>query len=114
MTREADIGAGRRAAAPVTREELTRRLLALVLAAVLVWYTVVIPSGAHAKRPAAHVPDDEGRDGEVRGSVGGAPADLRARSVAAAQKGFAFGPAGGESARESVEELDWPEYIYLD
>src|SRR5919198_191727 len=31
MTREADIGAGRPAAAPVTREELTRRLLALVL-----------------------------------------------------------------------------------
>ena len=114
MTREADIGAGRRAAAPVTREELTRRLLALVLAAVLVWYTVVIPSGAHAKRPAAHVPDDEGRDGEVRGSVGGAPADLRARSVAAAQKGFAFGPTAQESAPESVEDLDWPEYIYLD
>ena len=112
MTREADIGAGRRAAAPVTREELTRRLLALVLAAVLVWYTVVIPSGAHARRPAA--PDDGGQDGEMREGVDGAPADSRAYTVAAARKGFAFGPAGGETARESVEDLDWPEYIYLD
>jgi len=114
MTREADIGAGLGAASLVTREELTRRLLALVLAAVLVWYTVVIPSGAHAKWAGARAPDDEGRDGEVRGGGGGAPADSRAYTVAAAQEGFASGPAGGEPARESVEDLDWPEYIYLD
>ena len=48
MTREADIRGGRRASPPAS-EELRRRLLALVLAAVLVWYTAVIPAGAYAK-----------------------------------------------------------------
>jgi len=113
MTREADIGAGRRQAAPA-REELTRRLLALVLAAVLVWYTVVIPAGAGAKSSAAPAPDDEGRDGEVRGLGGVAPAGSRLHPFAAAEEGFAFGPSAEGAARGSVEELDWPEYIYLD
>jgi hypothetical protein len=113
MTREVGIGVGRPAATPA-RDELTRRLLALVLAAVLVWYTVVIPAGAPARSSAAPVPDDEGRDGEVRGRDGGASADSRAYSIAAANEGFAFGPPAGESACEPVEDLDWPEYIYLD
>ena len=77
MTREMDIGVGRPATVPA-KEELTRRLLALVLAAVLVWYTVVIPANASARSSAAPAPDDEGRDGEVRGRVGGASADSRA------------------------------------
>ena len=113
MTREADIRGGRRASA-ATREELRLRLLALVLAAVLVWYTVVVPSGAYAKNSSAHAPDDEGRDGEVRGRGDGAKADPRAYSVAGAKGGFAFGAAAGEAARDSVEDLDWPEYIYPD
>ena len=113
MTREADIRSGRRAASPA-REELRRRLLALVLAAVLVWYTVVVPSGAYAKNSSAHAPDDEGRDGEVRGRGDGAKADPRAYSVAGAKGGFAFGAAASEAARDSVEDLDWPEYIYPD
>ena len=121
MTREADIRSGRRAASPA-REELRRRLLALVLAAVFVWYTVVVPPGAYAKNSAPHAHDDDGRDGEVRGRGDSAPADSRAYSIAGAKDGLAFGPVAVEaaresvedSARESVEELDWPEYIFVD
>jgi hypothetical protein len=88
MTSEMSIGV-RRGARVLTREELKRHFLALVLAAVLVWYTaLVVP--AHAKAFAARTPDDEGRDGEVRE------------------------PRDGTSSRESVEDLDWPEYIFLD
>jgi hypothetical protein len=112
MTREADILTGRRAESPA-REELRRRLLALVLAAVLVWYTAVVPAGAYTKNSAPRAPDDEGRDGEVRGHGDGAKADARAYSVSGV-KGFAFEQAAGEAARESVEDLDWPEYIYPD
>ena len=104
----------RRAPGGLTREELKRHLLALVLAAVLVWYTVVIPAGAGAKSSAAPAPDDEGRDGEVRGLGGVAPAGSRLHPFAAAEEGFAFGPSAEGAARGSVEELDWPEYIYLD
>jgi hypothetical protein len=118
MTRGLNVEVGR-VAEPPSREELTRRLLALVLAAVLVWYTVVVPSGGPARSRAARTPDDEGRDGEVRegemrGRVGGARAGLRAYSIAGVKEEFASGPSGVEAARESVEELDWPEYIYPD
>jgi hypothetical protein len=113
MTRETDIRGGRLGASPA-HEELRRRLLALVLAAVLIWYTVVVPAGAYAKGSAPRAPDDEGRDGEVRGRVGGASADSRAYSIAGVKEGLAFGTAAGEAARESVEDLDWPEYIYPD
>ena len=76
--------------APLGREELRRRLLALVLACVLAWYTLVVPAYASAGSPRRSEPDDESRDGEVRG----------------------FGPAAEKSDSQAVEELDWPEYIY--
>jgi hypothetical protein len=111
MTREADIRVAGRATSPA-REELRRRLLALVLAAVLVWYTVVIPPGGSARSYAARPPDDDGRDGEVRGRAGGTRDDLRAYSMAGAGEGLASGPPADGAACESVEDLDWPEYIY--
>lgn len=119
MMREADILGGRRDDESPAREELRRRLLALVLAAVLVWYTVVVPSSAPARSYAARTPDDEGRDGEVRGGevrgrVGGARADSGAYSIAGVKEEFAFGPPAVEAAPESVADLDWPEYIYPD
>jgi hypothetical protein len=80
---------GRRAPA-LTKEELRRQLLALVLAFVLVWYTFVVPATAAA---GSSTPDDEGHDGEVRG-VGGAEGDEE------------------KVKTESADELDWPEYIY--
>jgi hypothetical protein len=74
--------------APLGREELRRQLLALVLALVLVWYTLVVPAGTFSSsRP---VYDDEGDGGEVRG--------VKPRAV--------------KSDSRPVEELDWPEYIY--
>ncbi len=117
MTRGLNVEVGR-VAESAAREELRRRLLALVLAAVLVWYTVVVPSSAPARSRAARTPDDEGRDGEVReGEMrgrGGARPGSRAYSIAGVKEELAFGPSGVEAARESVEELDWPEYIYPD
>lgn len=79
----------RRAAALPAREEMRRQLMALVLACVLVWYTLVVPPYAGPRRRAA---DDEGQDGEVRGVGPAAPA----------VKGDPQPP----------EELDWPEFIY--
>ena len=119
MMSEMSIGGGR-APSVLTKEELTRHLLSLVLAAVLVWYTALaVP--ARAKTFAAQTPDDEGRDGEVRGRVGGASSDSLVNQTADASdqtadasEWFAFGPTHAESARESVEDLDWPEYIFTD
>jgi hypothetical protein len=74
--------------APLGGEELRRQLLALVLAFVLVWYTLVVPAGAAGSRRLE--PDDEGHDGEVRGVK----------------------PPSVKSDSQPVEELDWPEYIY--
>ena len=88
MNAGASLGVGR--LAPSGREELRRQLLALVLAFVLVWYTFVVPAGAAygtARRPA---PDDEGLDGEVRG----------------------LGARREKQESRSVDDLDWPEYIY--
>ena len=112
MTSEMSIGVRRGARVP-TKEELKRHFLALVLAAVLVWYTaLVVP--AHAKTFAARTHDDEERDGEVRGPGGVASSDSRADSTDTTGVWFAFGPMRAESARESVEDLDWPEYIFTD
>ena len=83
------ISAARRRAPAPAREELRRRLLALVLAAVLAWYTFVVPAGAGAAGPRRFEPDDEGHDGEVRRA----------------------GRAKKEEPRPA-EDLDWPEYIY--
>ena len=86
MTAALSLGAGRRA--PLGREELRRQLLALVLAFVLVWYTLVVPAGAFS--PSRPVYDDEGDGGEVRG----------------------VGPQAGKGETRPAEDLDWPEYIY--
>ncbi len=86
MTAALSIDVGRRA--PLGREELRRQLLALVLACVLVWYTLVVPAGTVGARRVA--PDDEGNDGEVRG----------------------VRPSNVKSDSQPVEDLDWPEYIY--
>ena len=80
-----------------TGEELRARLMALVLTAVLAWYTLlVVPPYAHAPRRAGMLPEDEGAGGEVR----------QARGPERAAK--------AEPADTPVEELDWPEYIGLD
>lgn len=79
----------------LTKDELTARLLALVLAAVLAWYTFVsVPVYAQAATRGAHTPDDGGLDGEVRLTPSGAE--------------------GENVAIDSADELDWPEYICLD
>ena len=80
-----------RGAGDASGEELRRQLLALVLAAVLAWYTFVVPAHGGSRRPSRPTPDDEGLDGEVRG---------RDRA----------GPSGGEAA-PPAEELEWPEFI---
>jgi hypothetical protein len=90
MTATLSLGDGRRA--PLGREELRRQMLALVLAFVLVWYTLVVPAHAGMRSTRSLAPDDEGSDGEVRG-VGPAP------------------KAGGREP-QPVEEMDWPEFIY--
>jgi len=85
-TRHAANFDARRAPRVLTREELTRHLLALVLAAVLAWYTFVVPSNAHANVARTRSDDDAENGGEVRFN----------------------------SSEVAVDELDWPEYIYLD
>jgi hypothetical protein len=103
MTAGLSLGAGRAAAVP-SREELRRQLLALVLAAVLVWYTFVVPAHAGARGYARPAPDDEGLDGEVRG-VGGVRAP----------RGGAQNPRPENPRPENQEpddELDWPEFIF--
>ena len=86
MTAGLTVDVRRRAA--VGGDELRRQLLALVLTFVLVWYTLVVP--ASAATPRRFEPDDEGHDGEVRG--------IKPQSV--------------KADSQSVEDLDWPEYIY--
>ena len=88
MTATLSLDVGRRA--PLSREELRRQLLALVLAAVLVWYTLVVPAHAGSRAPRSLTPDDEGHDGEVRDAA----------------------PRALKNDRRPVEDLDWPDYIY--
>jgi hypothetical protein len=82
-----------------TREEFRARLMALVLTAVLVWYTLVVPPYAPAPRRAGLPHEDEGADGEVRQARGAGTAETR---------------AAAEAPDVPVEELDWPEFIGLD
>ena len=93
-----------------TSEELRARLMALVLTAVLVWYTLVVPPYAPAAVRSARLPEDEGADGEVRNARG-------ARAEAKTQDSI-FQISNLKSSAEApdvpVEELDWPEYIGLD
>jgi hypothetical protein len=99
MTGEMSLRVGRGAASPAS-EELRRQLLALVLAAVLVWYTFVVPAHASAWSSGSASPDDEGLGGEVRG-VGGAAQSEKDE-------------AGRRDEARSTDELDWPEFIYPD
>ena len=57
-------------------------ILALILALLLVWYTYVVPAGPVGSRRPV-------RDRELRGLT----------------------PGAGDDA-QTVEDLDWPEYIY--
>lgn len=75
----------------LTGEELRRHLMALILAAVLVWYTSVTPPTGFTRSAPSRPHGDEGRKG-------GAQAEPPAE--------------GGGS--DSVEELDWPEFICVD
>jgi hypothetical protein len=91
MTAALSFADGRRA--PPGREELRRQLLALVLAFVLVWYTLVVPAGPGARSPRRFAPDDDAQDGEVR--------DLKAAT-----------PAAANNDSRADDYLDWPDYIY--
>ncbi|HEV7890739.1 MAG TPA: hypothetical protein VGP08_08870 [Pyrinomonadaceae bacterium] len=90
-----------------TSEEFRARLMALVLTAVLVWYTLVVPPYASAPSRAPRVPEDEGTDGEVRN----ARAESKGQELI-----FQISPRKppAEAPDVPVEELDWPEYIGLD
>jgi hypothetical protein len=88
----------------LTKEELTRHLLALVLTAVLVWNTVLIPASASApaKRSRHRTPG-----GERRG------AESRRDGTSVGTSRIACGSLE-EVAGDSVDDLDWPEFIGLD
>jgi len=92
-----------------TREEFRARLMALVLTAVLVWYTLVVPPYASAPSRAPRLPEDEGADGEVR-DARGARAGAKARESVFQSANVK--PSDG-APDVPVEELDWPEYIGL-
>jgi hypothetical protein len=94
-----DTGA-HRALRVLTKEELRRQLLALILAAVLVWYTFVVPSNAPPKQFASRTPDDGEYGGEVRQSNSSLVCDSTMETDVVSDS--------------SVDELDWPEYIYVD
>ena len=74
------------------REAVRRRLLAFVLLAVLVWYTVVVPAPAGALY--------------VR-RAGGGPLDAEERD--AEQPAPRHAPTA--SADTPIEDLDWPDFI---
>jgi len=90
-----------------TSEEFRARLMALVLTAVLVWYTLVVPPYASAPSRAPRLPEDEGADGEVRGSRAGAKGRDLLFQISTRKP-------SAEAADVPVEDLDWPEYIGLD
>jgi hypothetical protein len=87
-----------------TSEEFRARLMALVLTAVLVWYTLVVPPYASAP---SRAPEDEGTDGEVRG----ARAETKGREL---RFESSTRKPSAEAPDVPVGELDWPEYIGLD
>jgi hypothetical protein len=85
----------RHAAKALTKQELTKQLLALVLTAVLVWHTVLTTPNFHAPSKRTRRPS---RGGEERGA--------KARSCESV--------AASKAAVESVDDMDWPEFIGLD
>ena len=90
-----------------TREEFRARLMALVLTAVLVWYTLVVPPYAPAPGRAVLPNDDEWADGEVRSARG----ETKARKLRVQPPNL---EASAEAPDVPPDELDWPEYIGLD
>ncbi|HYH87519.1 MAG TPA: hypothetical protein VEX60_18840 [Pyrinomonadaceae bacterium] len=86
----------RHAARVLTKEELTSRLLALVLTAVLVWHTVLIPPTLHAHARRTRRPS---HGGEERG--------------AESRRGELLKGASSDAV-ESVDDMDWPEFICMD
>jgi hypothetical protein len=90
-----------------TSEEFRARLMALVLTAVLVWYTLVVPPYASAPSRAPRVPEDEGTDGEVRSARAESKGQELIFQISTRK------PSAG-APDVPVEELDWPEYIGLD
>jgi hypothetical protein len=93
-----------------TSEEFRARLMAFVLTAVLVWYTLVVPPYASAPSRAPRVPEDEGADGEVRGARG-ARAETKTQDSIFQISNL---KPSAEAPDVPLEELDWPEYIGLD
>jgi hypothetical protein len=89
--------------ARATEQDWRRRVLALALFAVLVWYTVVSPSYTAAPPRAGDgdPPDAEGREAETQ-TAGGFASPRVAR---------AFAPRPDESGVGDDEGLDWPEII---
>ena len=107
QARQAMAGANdevRHAARVLTKQELTSRLLALFLTAVLVWHTVVLP-------PNAYAPARRSRRRSPRGEERGA-ASRRSEVVSTVSE--AAGALPEDGACEPVDDLDWPEYIGLD
>ena len=90
-----------RARGRTTKQDLRRRVLALVLFFVLVWYTVASPSYTAAPLRAAdgEPPDAEERELETRAALG----FIAARAAATR-------PGEVESSGD-CDELDWPEII---
>jgi hypothetical protein len=87
-----------------TSQDMRRRVLALVLFVVLVWYTVVSPSYAAAPLRA---PDDDPADAEEREAQ-----PSGARGFASPRRPPALAPNRGELDFDDGEgELDWPEII---
>src|SRR3712207_9185284 len=60
MTAALGLRDGRRA--PLGREELRRQMLALVLAFVLVWHTLVVPASGAAPAGRSLPPEEDGRE----------------------------------------------------
>ena len=89
-----------RAPGRTTRQDLRRRVLALVLFLVLVWYTVVSPSYAAAPLRATNTepPDAEEREPATRAAAG-----FTGTRAAVPPDEFVIDGV--------ADELDWPEII---
>lgn len=92
-----------RARPRTAKQDWRRHVLALVLFAVLVWYTVLSPSytAAPLRASDADAPDAEEREAETRA----------ARLFSTPRPAPAFAPRPGEFETADGDELDWPEII---
>ena len=87
-------------------EVATKRLLSLVLCAVLVWYTFVNPSDAPAQGFRGNASDAEGRDLCPEEGAG-------KNEWVRAGPGEEYATPKAESC-PSVDDLDWPEIIGIE